>query len=285
MIAAASTKKTKSPDHGGAQSILRAASLLREVGLRKSAGLAELTVATGLSKPTVRRMLLALMNVGLIEQNLDTKRYKLGVDAYLLGQLAKTPYSFHDLSREGVARLAILSGDTAYLSIRQGDFTICLHREEGEYPIRTHVLHVGDRQPMSVGAASIAILASLPKSEADEIMECNVDKITDTYPELSMEKIQTLVTEARIQGWGLNPGLAFPGSWAIAAAVRDPEGRVLGAITIAAIETRLELNRQLALAGPLMKEARHLEKLMRRAREESRPAASLLTNEVRNIRK
>ena len=138
---------------------------------------------------------------------------------------------------------------------------------------------------MSVGAASIAILASLPKSEADEIMECNVDKITNTYPELSMEKIQTLVTEARIQGWALNPGLAFPGSWAIAAAVRDPEGRVLGAITIAAIETRLELNRQLALAGPLMKEARHLEKLMLRAREESRPAASLLTNEVRNIRK
>ncbi|NRB16667.1 MAG: IclR family transcriptional regulator [Rhodobacteraceae bacterium] len=276
MVEGGSTRSRQSPDHGGAQSILRAASLLREVGLRRSVGLADVTAATGLSKPTVRRMLLALMNVGLIAQNPETKRYKLGVDAYLLGQLAETPYSFHDLSRDGIARLAELSGDTAYLSIRQGDSTICLHREEGKYPIRTHVLHVGDRQPISVGAASMAILASLPKAEADVIMEDNLDKIKDTYPDFNMEKIHTLVAEARIQGWALNPGLAFPGSWAIAAAVRDPDDRVLGAITIAAIEARLDTKRQSELAGLLMKEAQRLEKLMRRTREANRPAASLL---------
>ncbi|MEE9429141.1 MAG: IclR family transcriptional regulator [Paracoccaceae bacterium] len=270
------------PEHGGAQSILRAANLLREVGLRRSVGLAELTAATGLSKPTVRRMLLALINVGLVAQNPETKQYKLGVDAYLLGQLAETPYNFHELSRDGIARLAEVSGDTAYLSIRQGDSTFCLHREEGKYPIRTHVLHIGDRQPLSVGAASMAVLAALPKVEADAIMENNIDKIRDSYPDFDMEKIYTLVAEARIQGWALNPGLAFAGSWAIAVAVRDPEGQVLGAITIAAIEARLDAKRQLELSVPLVKEAKRLEKLMRQAHGESRPVASLLTHEVRN---
>lgn len=285
METIAQTKSRQMPGHGGAQSILRAASLLREVGLRRSVGLTGLTAATGLSKPTVRRMLLALMNVGLIEQSSITKQYKLGVDAYLLGQLAETPYNFHDLSRDGIIRLAELSGDTAYLSIRQGDSTVCLHREEGKYPIRTHVLHVGDRQPMSVGAASMAVLASLPQAEADAIMENNIDKIKDTYPDFDMGKIHTLVTEARNQGWALNPGLAFPGSWAIAAAVRDPGGHVLGAITIAAIETRLTEKRQRELAVPLLKEVRHLEKLMLRARDSSRPAASLLSNETKDRKK
>jgi DNA-binding IclR family transcriptional regulator len=260
------------PDHGGAQSILRAASLLREVGIGRSVGLADLASATGLSKPTVRRMLLALMNVGLIEQSPLTKHYKLGVEAYLLGQLAEPPYNIHDLARDGVSRLAVLSGDAAFLSIRQGQSTLCLHREEGKYPIRTHVLNVGDRHLMSMGAASLAILASLPKGEANTIINGNAEKITARLPNFDMGVIHTLADQARQQGWALNPGLVFPGSWAIAAVVRDPEGRALGAITIAAIEARLGEDRQKELAVPLMKEARRLERLMRRADEAKRPA-------------
>lgn len=273
------------PDHEGAQSILRAASLLREVGIGRSVGLADLAATTGLSKPTARRMLLALIGVGLIEQNSDTRHYRLGVEAYLLGQLAEPPYNIHDLSRDGISRLAELSGDTVYLSIRQGKSTICLHREEGKYPIRTHVLGVGDRQPMSVGAASMAVLAALPKSDADMILENNAEKVFAEYPGFDMEYTCRLVDRARGQGWALNPGLAFPGSWAIAAVVHDPKGRALGAITIAAIEARLGEDRQKELAIPLMKEARRLEKLMRHDREPYRPAASILVNETKDRRK
>ncbi|MBL1421841.1 MAG: IclR family transcriptional regulator [Alphaproteobacteria bacterium] len=262
--------------HGSSKSILRAMNLLRQVGLSQNIGLTNLAKLTGLSKPTVHRILLALIKTGLVKQNSNDKQYSLGLDAYLLGQLAEPPHNIHNLARDGMSRLADISGDIAFLSIVQGTSTVCLHREEGKYPIRTHVLNVGDRHPMPMGAASLAILSCLPEADVNVILKINSAEVMSKFPDFDMERIRRLVVNARQQGWALNPGLVFPGSWAISAPVRDPDGRVLGAVTIAAIESRLKGERQCVLAIPLMKEAQKLEKLIRNAHLAIRPSGSLL---------
>ena len=70
------------------------------------------------------------------------------------------------LSWDAAAR----SGDTSFLSVRRDAFAVCLHREEGAYPIRTHALEVGDRHPLGVGGGSLAILATLSDAEIERVL-------------------------------------------------------------------------------------------------------------------
>ncbi|MBL0406719.1 helix-turn-helix domain-containing protein, partial [Microvirga aerilata] len=79
---------------GGAQSIDRAATLLLLVGRAGPSGarLSELVEQCDLSKPTVRRMLLALVRAGLLDQDPETRRYYIGPEIYVLGTLASTRF-------------------------------------------------------------------------------------------------------------------------------------------------------------------------------------------------
>lgn len=247
-----------------AQTVLKAAAVLKAIGRLQGARFSELGRETGFANPTLNRLLQSLIETRLVNHDKKMALYHLGSEAYVLGQLAQPDFSFHDLARASLARLAEISGDTAFLLALDGLSTICLHREEGQYPIRTHVLQVGDRHPLGLGAGAIAILAALSADESENILNINADAIHDVRADISISELMSHVNVAREQGYGLNPGLVFPGSWAIAAAIRGPSGEILGALNIAAIESRLTSERQIELSKPLFKEVQKIEKLLMR---------------------
>lgn len=246
---------------GGTQSIERAVALLLMVGRAAPAGarLADLVRQSGLPKPTVRRVLLALVRTGLLDQDDVTRRYHVGPEAYVLGTLAGTRFGIHALALDGLARIAQASGDCAFLSVPRGAFSVCLHREEGTYPIRTHVLQAGDRHPLGVGAAGLALLAALPDAEVEAMLAANAEAFEASYPDYSVGLLRAHVAEARARGYALNPGLYVAGSWGIGVPVLGPDGRPLGALSIAAIESRLTADRQRELVPLLKREAELLE--------------------------
>ncbi len=54
----------------------------------------------------------------------------------------------------------------------------------------------------------------------------------------------------------MNRGLVVPGSWGIGVPLRDEQGQVLGALSIAAVESRMDEERQFQLAKLLSREAK-----------------------------
>lgn len=262
-------KKVHLVDHGrghGAEAVGGTRSIERAIGLLLLAGragaegarLSDLVAKSSLPKPTVRRVLLALVRSGLLDQDADTRRYHIGPEAYVLGTLASARFGIHALSLDGLARLARESGDTAFLSVRRDDFTVCLHREEGAFPIRTHVLQAGDRHPLGIGAGGLAILAALPEAERDAVIARNASLLASDYPGHLPDALNTLVQQAQDRGYAVNPGLVMAGSWGIGVAVPGPDGRPIGALSLAAIENRLTEERQHALAPLLTREAERL---------------------------
>lgn len=249
----------------GAQSIGRAALLMRLVAACRSNGgsLSEIVAQARLSKPTVRRMLLALIENGLVEQDPITRRYFLGPEAYVLGTVAAERFGIHRLALENVRRLALETGDAAFIQIRRDWSVVCLHREDGDYPIRSHVLSSGDRHPLGAGAAGIALLAALSDEEMETCLHANADLLASRYPVLNPRLLKELVAEARDKGYGINRGLLFPGSWGIGVVVRDRQGRPDACLSIAAIESRLQPDREGELARLLFEEARRLEARLR----------------------
>ncbi|MFG1266397.1 IclR family transcriptional regulator [Xanthobacter sp. DSM 14520] len=246
---------------GGTQSIERAVALLLTVGRSAPEGarLSDLVRLCGLPKPTVRRVLLALVRTGLLDQDEVTRRYHVGPEAYVLGTLAGTRFGIHALAMDGLARLARTSGDCAFLSVPRGAFSVCLHREEGTWPIRTHVLQAGDRHPLGIGAGGLALLAALPDAEVERMLAANAPALAAYYPGYGVEVLRAQVADARARGYALNPGLYVAGSWGIAVPVLGPDGRPLGALSLAAIESRLSPERQAELVPLLKREAQTLE--------------------------
>ena len=259
---------------GGAQSIDRAATLLLLVGRAGPSGarLSELVEQCDLSKPTVRRMLLALVRAGLLDQDPETRRYYIGPEIYVLGMLASTRFGIHPISLRSLVRLSQETGDTAFLSVPRGVYSICVHREEGPYPIRVHALHAGDRHPLGVGAGSLALLSALPDHEVEEVLATNADVLAEKYPNHPPSVLRSLVQETRVNGYALNPGLLLPSSWGVGVPIRGADGRPIGALSIAAIESRLSEARQREIASLLMKEATWIEMRLSEVGTADRPS-------------
>ena len=264
------------PDLSGSQSVDRALRLLALVGRESASGLplSEIVAESGLNKPTVRRLLLALMRAGLVEQEARTRRYHLGEEAFVLGLLSGQRHGLLDLAMESLHRLSDTTQDTCFFSIRRDRFAICLHREEGTWPVRTHALQAGDQHPLGVGAGSLAMLALMPDTESAAMIEANRAVLAARYPAYSPAQLITDISLARAQGFALNPGRIVTNSWGIGVGVRYPDGRIAGALSIAAIESRMQSQRQEELATLLRQEARQVEVRIAKMldRRQTRPA-------------
>jgi DNA-binding IclR family transcriptional regulator len=245
----------------GSQSVDRALGLLAMVGRHADRGvsLSGIVEDSGLNKPTARRLLLALMRAGLVEQHEESRRYYLGEEAYVLGSLASRRFGLLQLCMDSLIRLSRKTEDTSFLSVRRGDSAICLHREEGTYPVRTHALQAGAEHPLGVGAGSLAILAALPDEEIESILAANEPQLVARYPRFHPAHLRDYVAATREKGFSLNAGLIVPNSWGVGVAIRFPDGRPAGALSIAAIDSRMGPERQAELARHLVQEVGQVE--------------------------
>lgn len=209
----------------------------------EGASTTEVAARTGLPRPTVHRLLSGLAAEGFLDRSSSTRRWVLGPELYLLGRRAAARYDLSEVAQPFVQALARRTGESAFFSTRRGDETVCLVREDGSFPIRSHVLHEGVRFPLGVASAGIAILAYLPEREIADYFARNAPS-DDFGPAHESEQIQFRLAQTRERGWALNPGLIVPGSWGMAAAVFDSTGHPRWALSLTGIEQRFTAKRQ-----------------------------------------
>ncbi|MGP9649837.1 IclR family transcriptional regulator [Glutamicibacter sp. AOP38-B1-38] len=248
---------SKSP--AGAQVVGRLAAVLRAVSTSMPEGITTTQVArlTGLARPTVHRLLTALVAEGFCDQDHRAGRWLLGPELYLMGAVAAERYDISELAREHVTALAEESGESAFLSARRGDETVCLLRQDGAFPIRSFVLYEGRRFPLGVASAGIAILAFLPEEIVERYLASN-NLVAEYGPAHSTEQLRQKVEETRTLGYSVNPGLIVEGSWGIGAAVFDASGQPAWALSLTGIESRFEVARQESLGQLLLHHAHEL---------------------------
>lgn len=249
----------------GSQAIQRAILVLRSIARshEDGIGLSVLCQQTKLNKSTVHRLTATLISEGLVEQNEDTRRYYLGTECYSLGLIAADRFRLRNVVDEPVRLLARESGDAAFFSVRQGTHALCLLREDGNYPLRSHVLRAGDRHPLGVGGGSLAMLSQMDDEWINDYLERGMEEIHRLYPSYTREILETLVQESRARGYAVNRGLVLTGSWGFGVSIRDIDGQIIGAYSIATVESRMTADREALLYRLLRKQADALEKYLR----------------------
>jgi DNA-binding IclR family transcriptional regulator len=163
----------------GAQSIRRALRVLRilAVGQEHGVRLTDIVEESGLTRPTVHRILSVLIEESAVEQDPATRRYMIGQEMSLLGLARPARFPIRAVADPYLRHISEQVGDTVYLTIRSGFDSICVDRKLGTYPVKVMSIEVGVRRPLGVGVAGLALLAQLGESESATIIKANQQRL------------------------------------------------------------------------------------------------------------
>lgn len=244
------------------QTVERAMRLVRLVSSHNKEGmrLTDLVEHSHLSKPTAVRLIKELMGCGLLMQS-NNRRYYLGHFAYELGLVAAAHFNLRDVCEPSVNRLAEITGDTIFLTVRSGDDSFCLDRKSGSFPVKIFSLEIGHRQPLGVGAAGLAILSRLPEDEMLRIIENNTSML-GKYGGLDSKRLLALAQQARAQGYSFISDFAIQGVSGVGMAVVDRVGYPVLSLSVTTLSHRMNKTHQASVRHALKEEVSHLENLL-----------------------
>lgn len=117
------------PHHEGElKSVASAIELLDCFVTDEELGVSQVARRLGVAKSTAHRLLTTLATGGLIEQNPDNGRYRLGLRLFELGHLALSRVELRRESRALLEEMREVSGLTVHLAVAQGADTLYLER-------------------------------------------------------------------------------------------------------------------------------------------------------------
>jgi len=216
-------------DGNAVRSVDRAAALLLALGESQGqAGVTELARRLGLHKSTASRLLATLQKRGLVEQDDETGKYRLGLVVIRLAQRAERTLDLRGIALPELERLARLTHETTGLGILDGDAILAVAQVDGPNLIGDWT---GRATPLHCVASGKVLLSSLAEREVLRVVRRGLV----SYTERTIVELEPLLEElARIRrrGYGTAMGEYEIGLNAVAAPVHDARGNVIAAVDI-----------------------------------------------------
>lgn len=251
-----STERNDSAKETGVGAVSRLFAVLRALGECPdgSERVTQLAQQVGLSQPTTHRLLRSLMEEGMVEQDVRSKRYRLSLEFFALAARAGQSGNLRDVVRPSLLRLSASLGDSLFLLARSGFDAVCLDRSEGPYPIRTFTGDIGGRVALGVGQGSLAILAFLPEEERETVIRYNLPRLRDfhLYDEVML---RSEIDTVRRSGYAARNTGVLEGMAGLAVPILDRDGRAVAALSVATISDRLSGDRMPTVVEMLKREA------------------------------
>ena len=235
-------------------SVLRACSIMELLAReRGDVPLARVASETGLTRPTAHRILATLEIAGWVRKT-PNGRYGLTVKVFTVGAAAPETATLRDVARPVLGRLAMETGDTAYLLVPHEGRAVCVERIEGPHPVRVHAVSLGGSIPLTAGGAPLAMLAFRP------------DLLDVVVPNpRARTHLRKRIQEVLGQGYAITKDDVIPGVSALGAPIVDAGDQVIAAISVTGTNDRFtgrELERRaVAVVGA----AHEITDLLRRA--------------------
>ena len=132
-------------------------------------GISELARSLGLSRSTSHRYVSTLARLGYLEQNPETRKYRLGPRVLDLGFSAINSMELRQIAAAHLQKLADETGHTVNMAILDGTDIVYIERcrssQQGQREIDLD-LHVGSRLPAYCTSMGKVLLACLPDGAA-----------------------------------------------------------------------------------------------------------------------
>lgn len=200
-------------------------------------GISELSKRLSLPKSTVHRLASTLADAGMLEQNEETGKYRLGLVMFELGSLVRRKMDFSSTAKPELMALRENTGETVHLTVLGQTSVIYINTLESKQSIRM-TLDVGMRKPAYCTAEGKVLLAFKSPEVAEAIIALGLPERT---PKTITDPVafQKELTSVRNRGFAYDDEESEVGLRCIAAPVRDHYGNVIAAVSIAGPSQRL----------------------------------------------
>ncbi len=153
------------PDSGKLKTLQKAIELLRCFDAAHPVlGISDLSRRLDLPRSVVYRIATTLKSEGLLEQEVGSRRYRIGIGLFDLGARYTHRHRWLPLALEALKDLVASTGHTGYVGVLAGPDVVVLASEAGAYRVRL-VVKPGERFPAYATAIGKALLARLPDEE------------------------------------------------------------------------------------------------------------------------
>lgn len=207
-----------------------------------SEGEAELGVTTlarrlGVAKSTVHRLATTLVAEGMLEQNQESGKYRLGIALFGLGALVRQRMNVSNEARPHIFALREATNETVRLAILDGAEIMFVYDLESTQAIRMRA-NLGDRKPAFCSSEGRAMLAFQNEAVIDAILNAELKPRTPRT-EIDPARLRKVLAQVRKSGYAQEDEQCEAGMRSLAAPIRDADGRVVAAVGVAGPRQRL----------------------------------------------
>ena len=205
-------------------------------GAHRQMSLTEVATATGLARPTARRLLLTLQELGYV-RGVDA-RFELTPRVIELGMAYVASLGLWDVARPHLEALVGRTGESSSMAQLDGSDIVYVARVSVPKIIALRV-EIGTRFPAVQTSQGKVLLAALPPAELDRVLAEPSRSGLPAYIGRTPAQLADELVSVRARGWALADEELAPGVRSVAVPVRDGTGAVRAAmnVTVHAAET------------------------------------------------
>lgn len=212
------------------QSIDRAFLLLRALADRDVASVGELSLATGLPKPTVSRMMASLMANGAVQRMGSEGTYSVGDGLRQLTGSRPSVDSLESLAHPRLRELEQALGEDVGLATRHGDLVVYGRTFATEATVTVQPWE-GESAPLHAVAAGFVYLAAMPDREVAAYCARGLGSL-GPHTLVTTEAVRARVEQVRQDGFCWTHEEWAEGIDGAAAPITNSEGAVIAAINV-----------------------------------------------------
>lgn len=221
-----------------------------------SVGQAVLAERTGIPRATLYRILAALISRGLVRADPLSQNYTLGFNFLELAQNAWSSSDLASIASVELRRLRDLTGETSYLAVQEGNHVLALGRFESAHDKRSNA-RLGALKPMHCTSQGKAILSRLSEAQLEHFLSGELTAFTEkTITDAAQLKAHLAIVRAR--GYAMDDEEIVMGTRCVGAAILDPDGKPIAAISVAGPTFRMGLERAEQLGKELSEAAKRI---------------------------
>jgi len=218
-------------DGNAVRSVDRAAALLLALGeWAGEAGVTELARRLGLHKSTASRLLATLQRRGLVEQDEETGKYRLGLVVIRLAERAERTLDLRGIAQPELERLARATRETVTLGILDGDACLTVAQVDGPNMVACPDW-TGRPTPLHCVATGKVLMAALAERDVMRIARPGLPAST-ARTITSLESLMEELARVRRRGYATAFSEWIDGTNGVAVPVVDARGRVIASIAV-----------------------------------------------------
>jgi IclR family KDG regulon transcriptional repressor len=216
-------------------------------------GVSTLARRLGIAKSTVHRLATTLVSEGMLEQNPENGKYRLGIALFGLGALVRRRMDVSTEAKPYLFDLRETTGETVHLAILDGTEIMYVYNLESMQAIRMRS-DVGVRKPAYCTAEGLAIVAFQPPAVVDEILARGL-KARTPKTNTDPDSFRRALASVRERGYAIEDEESEAGMRSLAAPIRNGAGEVVAAVGVAGPVQRLPEETLASFAPHVLKTA------------------------------